>query len=63
MMAVELRWWRVDFAKSTDGAWSRALEEGFQLKGWDTLCMEMVSFRDPSRSRTVSSMLKDRRPP
>ncbi|KAM0386367.1 hypothetical protein ACHAPY_000929 [Fusarium culmorum] len=39
-MAVELRWW-ADFAKSTDGAWSRALEEGFQLKGWDTLCMEM----------------------
>ncbi|PTD13089.1 hypothetical protein HYE67_009448 [Fusarium culmorum] len=59
MMAVELRWWRADFAKSTDGAWSRALEEGFQLKGWDTLCMEMTSLIHAQASMTEEDVAEE----
>ncbi|KAL6920299.1 hypothetical protein FSST1_004325 [Fusarium sambucinum] len=43
MMAVELKWWRAGFVKITDGAWSRASEEDYQLKGWGTPCMKMAS--------------------
>ncbi|OBS27562.1 hypothetical protein FPOA_01504 [Fusarium poae] len=43
MMAVELKWWRAGFVKVTDGAWSRASEEDYRLKGWGTPCMQMSS--------------------
>jgi hypothetical protein len=63
MMAVELKWWRAGFVKVTDGAWSRASEEDYRLKGWVTPCMQMVSFHDLSKLQTVGSMLRDGRAP